>query len=289
MAKSKFFRVAVTGFTASDGRKIEESWIRDIVATFNAETYMPRISCEHIKGFSPEPPFNAYGSVTAVKSQMDEITIDGTVERRLALYAQIEPNDQLLAINRKDQKKFTSIEIAEDFGGTGKAGLIGLAVTDNPASLGTEALSFSALKPMFDARKQNPANYFTAAIEADIVLEPEGTSGGVAEAIRAGFAGLATMFARAEPEKPQAASYSAPTRPTAGQPGPANDNGLDIAAFSAALGEQVAAAVKPALDAANAANAAVAELATRLEGAEQPGFSRQPASGGGNASYLTDC
>lgn len=281
MAKSKFFRVAVVGFTASDGRKIEESWIKDIVATFNAETYTPRISCEHIKGFSPEPPFNAYGSVTAVKSQVDDITIDGTAERRLALYAQIEPNDQLLAINKKDQKKFTSIEVTEDFGGTGKAGLIGLAVTDNPASLGTEALSFSALKPMFDARKQNPANYFTAAIETTIVMEPEGAdNGSVADAIKAGFASLATMFTRSETEKPKEEP----------KPKPANDNGFDVAAFSTALGEQVAAAVKPALDAANAANAAVADLTAKLENTEQQGFSRQPASGGGgNAAFLTDC
>jgi hypothetical protein len=33
MAKSKFFRVFVEGFTASDGRKIEAAWIDDIVAT----------------------------------------------------------------------------------------------------------------------------------------------------------------------------------------------------------------------------------------------------------------
>ncbi|EIZ77755.1 presumed capsid-scaffolding protein [Novosphingobium sp. Rr 2-17] len=280
MAKSKFFRVAVVGFTASDGRKIEESWVKDIVSTFNAETYPVRISCEHIKGFSPEPPFNCYGSVTAVKSQIDDIVVDGTTERRLSLYAQIEPNDQLLAINKRDQKKYTSIEVTEDFGGTGKAGMVGLAVTDNPASLGTEALSFSALKPMFDARKQNPNNLFTAAIETEIVMEAGTDGAGVADAIKAGFAGLAAMFSRTEPEKPKEES----------KPKPANDNGLDITAFSTALGEQVAAAVKPALDAAQAAQMAVAALSAKLENTPQQDFSRQIATGGGgNLSHLTDC
>lgn len=281
MAKSKFFRVFVEGFTASDGRKIEAAWIDDIVATFNAATYTPRINCEHIKGFSPEPPFNAYGSVTAVKAQHDELEIDGQKVRCRALYAQVEPNEQLLKINKAGQKIFTSVEISPDFAGTGKVGLVGLAVTDNPASLGTEALSFSGLKPMFDARKVHPDNLFSASVETTIVMEPEGAdNGSVADGIKAGFASLATMFTRSETEKPKEEP----------KPKPANDNGFDVAAFSTALGEQVAAAVKPALDAANAANAAVAELTAKLENTEQQGFSRQPASGGGgNAAFLTDC
>ena len=97
MAKSKFFRVFVEGFTVSDGRKIEASWIDDIVATFNTANYTPRINVEHIKGYSPEPPFNGYGDVVAVKAQHDEFTIDGKTERRKALYVQVEPNEQLIA------------------------------------------------------------------------------------------------------------------------------------------------------------------------------------------------
>lgn len=279
MAKSKFFRVFVEGFTASDGRKIEAAWIDDIVATFNAATYTPRINCEHIKGFSPEPPFNAYGSVTAVKAQTDELEIDGEKVRCRALYAQVEPNDQLLKINKAGQKIFTSVEISPDFAGTGKVGLVGLAVTDNPASLGTEALSFSGLKPMFDARKQHPDNLFSASIPADIVMEVDAGDGAdIASAVKGGMlSAFASLF------KSQEAPKEEP------KPKPANDNGFDVAAFSAALGEQVAAAVKPALDAANAANAAVAELTAKLESTEQQGFSRQPASGGGNAAFLTDC
>jgi hypothetical protein len=281
MAKSKFFRVFVEGFTASDGRKIEASWIDDIVATFNAATFTPRINCEHIKGFSPEPPFNAYGSVTAVKAQTDELEIDGKTVPRRALYAQIEPNAQLLKVNKAGQKIFTSVEIRPDYAGTGKVGLIGLAVTDNPASLGTEALSFSAFKPMFDARKQHPDNLFSASIETEIAMEADGSDhGGVADAIKAGFASMAAMFTRSEPEK---AKEEAKLKA-------ANDNSFDVAAFSAAMGEQVAAAVQPALDAAHAAQSAVANLTAKLENTQQTGFSRQLATGGGgNAAHLTDC
>lgn len=278
MAKSKFFRVFVEGFTASDGRKIEASWIDDIVATFNAQTYPVRINCEHIKGFSPEPPFNAYGDVTAVRAQTDELVIDGQTVRRRALYAQIDPNEQLIAINKKRQKLYTSVEISPDFAGTGKIGLVGLAVTDNPASLGTEALSFSALKPMFDARKQHPDNLFSASIEAEIVLEPEGAdAGGIAAAIAAGFASLGAKFARTE-EKPKEEA-----------PPPANDNAFDMAAFSQAMGEQVAAAVKPATDGLAALTGRLDDLEARLKTTEQPGTFTRPPATGGNGSIVTDC
>ncbi|HBV2882715.1 TPA: GPO family capsid scaffolding protein, partial [Klebsiella pneumoniae] len=51
--------------------------------------------------------------------------------------------------------------------------LVGLAATDDPASLGTEMLTFSASaahNPLAN-RKQNPANLFTAAEETVIELE----------------------------------------------------------------------------------------------------------------------
>ncbi|GLV28506.1 phage capsid protein [Sphingobium sp. TomTYG75] len=281
MAKSKFFRVFVEGFTASDGRKIEASWIDDIVSTFNAETYTPRINIEHIKGYSPEPPFNGYGDVVAVKAQTDELVIDGQTVRRRALYAQVEPNEQLIAMRAKGQKPFPSVEISPDFAGTGKVGLVGLALTDNPASLGTEAFNFSALKPMFDARKSSPNNLFSEAFEAvEIDLEEAPVDGtGIASAIAAGFASLAAKFTsgseKAKGQEPET-------------PKPANDNSFDVAAFCAGLGEQMVAAVKPANDAVAKLQGDFAALVTKLESTEQTGFSRAPATGGSNA-IQTNC
>ena len=269
MAKSKFFRVFVEGFTASDGRKIEASWIDDIVATFNTANYTPRINVEHIKGFSPDPPFNGYGDVVAVRAQTDELVIDGQTVRRRALYAQVEPNDQLIAMRARGQKPFPSVEIAPDFAGTGKVGLVGLGLTDNPASLGTEAFNFSAFKPMFDARKSAPANLFSEAFEAvEIELEADGGgTTGIAAAIVAGFSAVAAKFA-ARDDKPRDESKTPP---------PANDNGFDLAAFSTALGEQVAAAIKPSTDALATLQGDFAALKAKLETTEQPVFSRSPS------------
>lgn len=283
MAKSKFFRVFVEGFTVSDGRKIEAAWIDDIVATFNTANYTPRINVEHIKGYSPEPPFNGYGDVVAVKAQTDEFNIGGQTVRRRALYAQVEPNDQLLAMRAKGQKPYPSLEISPDFAGTGKIGMTGLGLTDNPASLGVEAFNFSALKPMFDARKSAPGNLFSEAFEAvDIELETDlpGDSASIAEATKSGFlAAFATLFKAGEKPKEEPKE----------QPKPANDNGLDFDKFATVLGTQIAAAVKPANDAVTALSSRFDALETKLKETENPGsFKRQPATGG-NTSIVTDC
>ena len=164
--RSKWTRIAVEGAT-TDGRTIERSWLEDIAAQYNPATYGARINCEHIKGIAPESPFGAYGDVLAVKAE--EVEIDG--KNKLALYAQLHPNDALLALNKKGQKVYTSIEVQPKFADTGKAYLIGLAITDSPASLGTEALEFSAKHGTLANRKQHPDNLFTAAEEAELEFE----------------------------------------------------------------------------------------------------------------------
>lgn len=164
--RSKWFRVAVEGAT-TDGRQIERSWLEDIAATYSRNTYGARINCEHIKGLAPDSQFGSYGDVLAVK--VEEVEIAG--EKKLALFAQIEPNDALLTLNKKGQKIYTSMEVQPNFAKTGKAYLVGLAVTDSPASLGTEALEFSAQKGTLANRKLHPDNLFTVAEEAELEFE----------------------------------------------------------------------------------------------------------------------
>jgi hypothetical protein len=287
MAKSKFFRVFVEGATASDGRKIEAAWIDQIVSNFNRTTYQPRINCEHIKGFSPEPPFNAYGDVAEVKAQTDDLVVDGKSRKVRALYAALEPNDQLLAINAKGQKIFTSVEISPNFAGTGKFGMVGLAVTDNPASLGTEALTFSGLKPMFDARKEAPENLFTASEEAK--LEMEETPATPAVDASAGFFAAATAFFQ-NALKGGPVEQPKPVNPPATPPAPANDN----AAFTA-----LAQGVQQLSEGVQAMNRTFATqigqlrsdhdgLTTQLATTDNSQERRPPAAGGGNFAR-TDC
>ena len=276
MAKSKFFRVAVEGATATDGRTIERSWIDDIVATYNRATYGARVNLEHIRGYSPEAPFNAYGDVLSVKAQDDVIEIGGKAEKRRALYAEIEPTDALVTLSKAKQKIYTSIEVAPNFANTGKAGLVGLAATDSPASLGTDILEFSATNPavkaLFDSRKQSPENFFSAALEVtdfsfdEAAAETESVAGVLKNFLASlGLGQPANDNKPAEPKTP----------PVAG----------DAGQFAALQGAMVTLAnsVDLAVKAQSATTAGLekrfGELETKLNTTEAPNTQRPRATG----------
>lgn len=191
--RSKFFRVAVEGDTA-DGRVIDGELLRQMADSYNPLTYGARIWMEHIRSMLPDSPFRAYGDVTALK--VEDVTING--EKKLGLFAQIEPTDDLVNIvNVLKQKVFTSMEIDPKFAGTGKAYLTGLGVTDTPASLGTDRLAFSAQNPeakLIAERKQKPENLFSAAHEVALVFEEVADEEGGAAKLFAALAGLAERF-----------------------------------------------------------------------------------------------
>lgn len=174
---TKWFRVAVEGAT-TDGRTIERDWITQMAATYNREMYGARVNCEHMRGYAPMTgastnQFGAYGDVTALRA---EAISDGPLKGKLALYAQIQPTPALVDMTKKSQKIYTSIEVAPSFADTKQAYLIGLAVTDSPASLGTEILAFAAGQgdnSPFAGRKQHRDNLFTAAEETVIEFEAQ--------------------------------------------------------------------------------------------------------------------
>lgn len=168
--KSKYFRIAVAGAT-TDGRTITPEWIDQMAANYSPEKYTARINCEHLRGIMPESVFGSFGDVVALKAE--DITLDGKTVR--ALFAQLAPTPELVALNKKRQKVFTSMEVDPDFAKTGQAYLVGLAVTDSPASLGTEMLEFAAkatVNPL-NERKQKPENLFSVAVEATLEFSDE--------------------------------------------------------------------------------------------------------------------
>lgn len=167
--KAKRFCIGVEGAT-TDGREIQREWLVQMAASYNPAVYTALINLEHLKSYAPDSTFNRYGRVTALAAE--EIK-DGPLAGKMALYADIEPTDALVELVKKGQKLFTSMEVSTKFADTGKAYLVGLGATDDPASLGTEMLAFSASaahNPLAN-RKQNPENLFTAAAETEIELE----------------------------------------------------------------------------------------------------------------------
>ena len=179
-SKSKFFRVATEGAT-TDGRKIERKWIEQMAKNFNRATYAARVWLEHYRGTVPGGPFDALGDVIAVEARTVE---DG----KLALFAQIEPLPTLVEMNKKKQKLYTSIEVHPEFADSGEAYLSGLAVTDSPASLGTEMLAFAAgatANPLA-ARKADKDTLFSEAVPLVLEFEdaaPAGDGGALAAVV----------------------------------------------------------------------------------------------------------
>lgn len=183
--KSKWFRIALAGDT-TDGREIQADWIIQMAQSYDPNKYGARINIEHFRSIYPDGVFGAYGDVLALKTE--KVTIDG--EEKDALFAQIEPTQSLIALNQKKQKVYTSIEVDENFANKGSAYLIGLAVTDSPASLGTEMLQFAAgakVNPFSD-KKQRPENLFTAAqevaLEFEEIKEPQSYSAGILDKVK---------------------------------------------------------------------------------------------------------
>jgi hypothetical protein len=161
--KSKKFRIFTEGATV-DGRVVERAWIRDMAATYDPAKYRAGINIEHIRSALPDSPFKNYGFVDAL-----DATENAT--GKLELFATITPSDDLVKLVGSMQKVFTSAEVSPKFADTGRAYLVGLAVTDTPASLGTEMLKFTAQHPEsspLTARKQHPDNVFGEATETVI-------------------------------------------------------------------------------------------------------------------------
>lgn len=134
-----------------DGRTIEASWLEDAADTYSLETYTAVMWVDHFRFLG------SMGKVVELKTKKDGDTV--------SLYARLQPNEFLLEYNKNGQKLFTSMELAPNFADTGQCYLVGLAVTDQPASLGTHEL-------MFSARKQSPDNFIACGVELDSLDAP---------------------------------------------------------------------------------------------------------------------
>lgn len=176
MPVSKPFRIITEGDT-TDGRVVDRSWIEQMAAGYDQKKYGARVWLEHIRGILPDSPFKAYGDV--LKLGTEEVTIDG--KQKLALTGVVDATNDLVAMHKARQKIYCSAEVDPNFAKSGKAYLAGLAVTDSPASLGTEMMSYAAGagdKNPLAARKQNAENLFTVATEIELEFEDEKPNAG---------------------------------------------------------------------------------------------------------------
>ncbi|WOZ76055.1 GPO family capsid scaffolding protein [Kosakonia sacchari] len=124
--------IATEGDTV-DGREVYRDWIIDMGETYNFDHYGARLWPEHERD---------YGTFGEVREAMWKNGDDGLAR----LYAKISPSMSLIYANQADQMVYFSIEPEENWRGSGRTYLKGLAVTDRPASVGTTRLRFSERK-----------------------------------------------------------------------------------------------------------------------------------------------
>jgi hypothetical protein len=284
MAKSKYFRVATEGAT-TDGRVIDRAWIVGMGASYNPQVYGARIFAEHIRGIVPDSPLRAYGDVTALKAE--EIA-EGPLKGKMALYAQIQPSDAMVELIKSGQKIYTSVEIDTAFASTKTPYLVGLGITDSPASLGTEVLSFAAQHPdanPFAGRKKRKENLFSAAEESSIELEDDADPSAFA-ALRERLDKLLGKFkvgARAI-DGDAAKAFADMTELVEHIAAAAETDGAKFAADIASLTARLTAAEAAHKETADA----FAAFRAQLDSAPEPHTPRPPATGGNNIQQ-TNC
>lgn len=273
MAKSKFFRVAVEGGT-TDGRTITREWIEQMAQRYNQSTYGARVNMEHIRGYDPNGQFKMYGDITAAKTE--EVEMEG--EKRLALFVQIDPTPELVELNKKRQKVYTSVEIHPNLNEKG-AYLMGLAVTDSPASLGTEMLQFcskASVNPLAE-RKQYKECLFTEALETVIEFEDESNKGpGLLERVTALFSTHKKQSTADFSDVHQAVEAVA----------------KEVTSLDADLQKKFteqAQTITELTSKQDATAKALADLTAKLERQEALSHKRDPATGGDGTTIQTDC
>lgn len=113
-----------------DKRLITEQDLIDVAETYNPETYTAVINSDH--------QLNWFGNFGSVR----EVRLSEARDGSTCLQGRLAPNSRLVEMNKNGQRLFPSMELLRDFAGTGRTYLVGLAVTDSPASLGTSMLKF---------------------------------------------------------------------------------------------------------------------------------------------------
>ncbi|TBU70996.1 GPO family capsid scaffolding protein [Phytopseudomonas daroniae] len=275
--RSKWFRVAVEGAT-TDKRKIERSWLEQAAKNFNQNTYGARVWLEHFRSLLPDSPFKAYGDITAVKTE--EVDIAG--QKKLALFAQIEPTADLVAMNKAKQKIYTSVEIDDSFADSGEAYIVGLAVTDSPASLGTDVLAFSAQKPdasPFKDRHYSATSMFTEALEVEIEFDEVTDQPGMFAALKHSIGALISKGK--EKEGTDATNFA--------DLGEALEGLLKFSTAQAEAAEKSAAALATLQGDHQKLASEFADLSKKLGQTQDFRQQQRPPATGGNDQQFTDC
>lgn len=159
--RTKWFRICRSGKTV-DGREVTPQQIDQMAASYDPALYGARINVEHLSSIMPGSPLAALGDVVALDARTEA---DGT----RALYARIDAKPELVELARNRDKVYWSAEMHPAMPPAGKPYLMALAVTDRPASLGTEYIRLSARAGTMPAEVRD--HLFSEPLEASPLAE----------------------------------------------------------------------------------------------------------------------
>ena len=132
---------AGTSGATIDGRNIDEQFLYEMAETYNQSVYVANVNLEHIRGIDPNSFFKSLGHITAVKAEQIK---GGALAGKVGLFVKLIPHPDLIGMVRNGQKVYLSMEIDPKFADSEKAYLVGVGVTDSPASLGVGMMKFNA-------------------------------------------------------------------------------------------------------------------------------------------------
>ena len=262
--------IGVSGDTV-DGRTISADALRQMAESYDPAVYGARINLEHMSFLFPDYA-GGYGDIVELKAAPWPQDAAKT-----ALYARLAVQPALQELWQSGKKIYTSMEIADNFAKTGKAYLVGLAITDTPASLGTtanysraalqataQATTFSTYTESHVMTQPDPQNTPAPAVQTPIQTVPQTEQ--IAEGI---FSRLLALFKKTDvqPENP-------PATPTAPTPDPLPDDTTDCRAEYQAAAELI----QKLTDKITAVENQYSELLHKLE--TEPAAPERPAHTG---------
>ena len=277
--RTKPFLLATAGSTV-DGRTIDDKMLKEMASSYNPKTYGARVNIEHIRGISPDAPFNAYGDLVELSTGEVDVDFNGKTEKRTALYGIFDVTEDAKAINSKSQKVFPSIEIADNFAGKGFAYCMGVALTDSPASVGTERLQFN---------RRDPGRIGLSSDQAALLEFVEESTGSpdAADGFFSKLSGLLDQFTGKPKEEPK--QVVTPPADAA--------TGFDAAAFATLMkgigqsfSEQLQAVSLSSEKQIETIAAQVTALSAKIDTTAAPGHEARPLGTGSTATFAkTDC
>lgn len=164
----KKFKVMTSGTTV-DGRNVTRAQLHAMAAAYNPAVYGARVNIEHYLSPFPDSVFSAMGDVVSLSA---EDINEGPLAGEAHLFAEIEPAQRMKDMIADGKKIYSSIEMHPNFPLTKGPYLIGLAMTDTPASLGTDKLKFTAEKRaeiMRFSSQDAEVTLFTTSFEAEMI------------------------------------------------------------------------------------------------------------------------